>query len=85
MIQFLVLCLATLVIAEIPFPEPPSLESFDSEPAQNMPEVDVKIIPTHIDIAKLREAYAKVSAGERFLPGPSRLPFEFFEQRRKRK
>ncbi|KHJ91035.1 hypothetical protein OESDEN_09106 [Oesophagostomum dentatum] len=77
--QFAVLLLTTLASAEI-FSNLRNPEV----PAQSLPEVDVKIIPTHIDITKLREAYATVSAGERFLPSPSRLSFDLFgEEKRK--
>ncbi|KAL6728751.1 hypothetical protein Aduo_010490 [Ancylostoma duodenale] len=86
----LILLTSSLAAAEIQFhnQQPSDLQdtSVDEEPAPNLPEVDVKIIPTNIDIAKLREAYATENHGERFLPGPSRLPFELFhDQRRKRK
>ncbi|EYC21459.1 hypothetical protein Y032_0019g3835 [Ancylostoma ceylanicum] len=86
----LILLTSSLATAEIQFHHQQLSDlqdqSVDEEPAPNLPEVDVKIIPTHIDIAKLREAYATENHGERFLPGPSRLPLELFhEQRRRRK
>ncbi|PIO76012.1 myosin head [Teladorsagia circumcincta] len=47
-------------------------------------EQEVEIIPTRIDINRLKEeAYATKNAGERFLPGPSRLPPGLFGETRK--
>ncbi|XGW16747.1 hypothetical protein V3C99_001857 [Haemonchus contortus] len=48
-------------------------------------EQEVKIIPTSIDIKRLKEeAYATSNAGERFLPGPSRIPPGLFGEKRKK-
>lgn len=44
-----------------------------AEIPRNLTEEDTKIIPTHIDFAALKEAYAKENKAERFLP--SRLFF----------
>ncbi|ETN77930.1 hypothetical protein NECAME_10687, partial [Necator americanus] len=75
------LLLAGLAVAEIQVSESSSL---DSEPLVNLPEEDVRIIPTHIDIVKLREAYATVNAGERFLPAPSRLPIGLLQEQKRK-
>ncbi|CAI2347940.1 unnamed protein product [Caenorhabditis sp. 36 PRJEB53466] len=45
-----------------------------AEIPRNLTEEDTKIIPTNIDFAALKEAYAKENKAERFLP--SRLFFE---------
>lgn len=52
-----------------------------AEIPKNLTEEDTKIIPTNIDFAALKEAYAKENKAERFLP--SRLFFEDDEQKRK--
>ncbi|KAK6740696.1 hypothetical protein RB195_008882 [Necator americanus] len=79
--QIFFLLLAGLAVAEIQVSESSSL---DSEPLVNLPEEDVRIIPTHIDIVKLREAYATVNAGERFLPAPSRLPIGLLQEQKRK-
>uniref|UniRef100_A0A8R1J305 Uncharacterized protein n=1 Tax=Caenorhabditis japonica TaxID=281687 RepID=A0A8R1J305_CAEJA len=51
-----------------------------AEIPRNLTEEETKIIPTNIDFAALKEAYAKENKAERFLP--SRL---VFEDKKKRK
>ena len=52
-----------------------------AEIMRNFTEEETKIIPTQFDFAAFKEAYAKESKGERFLPSPTRL---FFEEKRKK-
>lgn len=52
-----------------------------AEIPRNLTEEDTKIIPTQIDFAALKEAYAKENKAERFLP--SRLIFDDEEKKRK--
>ncbi|WKX99033.1 hypothetical protein Q1695_014140 [Nippostrongylus brasiliensis] len=82
--QTLLLLLAlSLTTAEVPVFNEFVLNG--AEPQINFPEQEVKIIPTRIDIEKLREeAYATRNDGERFLPGPSRIPLGLFGEKRKK-
>ncbi|EGT53290.1 hypothetical protein CAEBREN_28395 [Caenorhabditis brenneri] len=52
-----------------------------AEIPRNLTEEDTKIIPTNIDFAALKEAYAKENKAERFLP--SRLFFDDEDKKKK--